>query len=135
MIIPLSHDSGQVRRQPWVTYGILLSCVLVFLITQFGSGDTAREAELCVEDAYKYWSAHPYLEAAPRLTEITGDPGSASRDEFYAIWEETGEPPVSADSLERDLFPGNTWYAGTLRVPELIYTPASQIVQASLFKK
>jgi len=38
MIIPLSHDSGQVRRQPWVTYGIILSCLLVFLITQFVSG-------------------------------------------------------------------------------------------------
>ncbi len=102
MIIPLSHDSGQVRRQPWVTYGIILSCLLVFLITQFGSGETAREAELRVEDAHKYWRAHPYLEAAPRLTEITGDPGSASRDEFYAIWEETGEPPVPVDFLETE---------------------------------
>jgi membrane associated rhomboid family serine protease len=102
MIIPLSHDSGEVRRQPWVTYGIILSCVLVFLVTHVMNSDVNANAERLVEDAYEYWAAHPYLEPAPRLTEITGDPGSAVREEFYAIWEESGESPVPASSLEME---------------------------------
>jgi membrane associated rhomboid family serine protease len=99
MIIPLSHDSGEVRRQPWVTYGIILSCVLVFLVTHVMNSDVNANAERLVEDAYEYWAAHPYLEPAPRLTEITGDRGSATREEF---WEESGESPVPASSLEME---------------------------------
>jgi membrane associated rhomboid family serine protease len=102
MIIPIGHDSGQVRRQPWVTYGIILSCALVFLLTHYGSGEVAREAERCVEDAYDYWVDHPYLEADPRLVDINGDPRSAIREEFYAIWEETGEPPIPVSTLDME---------------------------------
>ena len=102
MIIPLSHDSGEVHRQPWVTYGIILSCALVFLLTQVLNREASGKAERLVGAAYEYWKAHPYLEAAPRLTEITGDPGGAVREQFYAIWDETGEPPVPADSLEME---------------------------------
>ena len=102
MIIPLSHDSSEVRRQPWVTYGIILSCVLAFLVTHVLNREASEKAEHLVGAAYEYWEAHPYLEAAPRLIEITGDPGSAVREQFYAIWDETGKPPVSAGSLEEE---------------------------------
>jgi hypothetical protein len=102
MIIPLSHDSGEVRRHPWVTYGIILSCALVFLATHVLNRETSGRAERLVGDAYEYWTAHPYLEPAPRLTEITGDPGSAIREQFYAIWDETGEPPVPTSALEME---------------------------------
>jgi membrane associated rhomboid family serine protease len=102
MIIPLSHDSGEVHRQPWVTYGIILCCAVVFLATQVLNREVSGNAERLVGAAYEYWKAHPYLEAAPHLTEITGDPGSAVREQFYAIWDETGEPPVPADSLEME---------------------------------
>ncbi len=102
MIIPLSHDSGEVRRQPWVTYGIILSCALAFLVTHVLNREASEKAERLVGAAYEYWEAHPYLEAAPRLIEITGDPGSAVREQFYAIWDETGKPPVSAGSLEEE---------------------------------
>ena len=102
MIIPLSHDSGEVRRQPWVTYGIILTCALVFLVTHVLNREASEKAEHLVGVAYEYWEAHPYLEAAPRLIEITGDPGSAVREQFYAIWDETGAPPVPTGSLEEE---------------------------------
>ena len=99
MIIPLRHDSGEVRRHPWVTYGIILSCTLVFLVTHVLQSEVSENAERRVEDAYEYWQAHPYLEAAPRLTEITGDPGSAGREELDASWDEAGAFPVPASSI------------------------------------
>jgi len=102
MIIPLSHDSGEVRRQPWVTYGIILACVLVFLATHVFNRDMSADGERLLEEAVEYLAAHPYLEPAPRLTGITGDPGSAAREEFYAIWEESGEPPIPASTLEAE---------------------------------
>jgi len=100
MIIPLSHSSGEVRRHPWVTYGIILSCALVFLVTS--NSDVSEKAEHLVAASYEYWRTHPYLDGAPRLTEITGDPGSAIREEFYAIWDETGEPPVPVSTLDME---------------------------------
>jgi membrane associated rhomboid family serine protease len=102
MIIPLSHESGEVRRHPWVTYGIILSCVLVFLATNVLNRDVHPDPGRLLEDAVEYWAAHPYLEAPPRLTEMTGDRGSALREEFYAIWEEEGEPPIPASTLEEE---------------------------------
>jgi membrane associated rhomboid family serine protease len=102
MIIPLSHDSGEVRRQPWVTYAILLTCALVFLATHVLPGEAAGDAERRLAAAYEYWQAHPYLKAPPRLGELTGDPGRAVRDEFYAVWNETGEPPVPAVVVEAE---------------------------------
>ena len=73
MIIPLSHDSGEVRRQPWVTYGIILSCVLVFLATHVLNRDATREAERLVVEAFQYWEARPYLERLnPEEPLVTG---------------------------------------------------------------
>jgi membrane associated rhomboid family serine protease/tetratricopeptide (TPR) repeat protein len=102
MIIPLSHDSGEVRRQPWVTYGIILSCVLVFLVTHVFNRDISADAERLVREAVEYWAAHPYLEAPPRLAGITGDPGSAAREDFYALWESSGEPPIPVSTLDAE---------------------------------
>jgi membrane associated rhomboid family serine protease len=53
MIIPLGHDSGEVRRQPWVTYGIILACTLVFLATQVLGREGSARAERLVGDAYE----------------------------------------------------------------------------------
>jgi hypothetical protein len=45
MLLPIGHDSGTVRRQPWVTYALMLACVGLFLAT---NGDRSR-----IEAAYE----------------------------------------------------------------------------------
>jgi membrane associated rhomboid family serine protease len=102
MIIPLGHDSGEVRRQPWVTYGIILACALVFLATQVLGREGSAGAERLVGDAYEYWKAHPYLEAAPRLGALTGEPGRAIREESLAASGEREEPPLPSAFLEAE---------------------------------
>ena len=102
MIIPLGHDSGEVRRQPWVTYGIILACALVFLATQVLGREGSARAERLLGDAYEYWKAHPYLEAAPRLGALTGEPGRAIREESLAASGEREEPPLPSAFLEAE---------------------------------
>ena len=59
MIIPVGHDSGRLRRRPYVTYAIATACIVVFFLTG-GLGDPAMErAEQQMAEAYAYWEAHP----------------------------------------------------------------------------
>ncbi len=84
MLIPWGHDSSQIRRRPWVTYGLAGVCLLAFIVT---SAQTARpwaEADQKLEEAFNYWQAHPYLEGNDRLTRQFWDLG----DDDFAYWEE-----------------------------------------------
>ena len=85
MIIPLSHDSGEVHHQPWVTYGIIFSCALVFLMTQVLNREVSGNAERLVGGA-----AAP-LEAVGQFVSLLirrarafplPDPGSARGQPF-----------------------------------------------------
>jgi membrane associated rhomboid family serine protease len=102
MIIPWGHDSAGPRRQPWVTYGILGLCLLVFLATH-GLGDPVMEvAQAELAEAYDFWSAHPYLEPPERLVNRFGDLGAQARAEFRAAWQADGGPPVPADLVGQE---------------------------------
>ena len=70
MILPIGHEESAVRRQPWIVYGTLLVCFLVYLAVpapEYTGTDGDREVAL--EDAVLYWLDRPYLELDPALVE------------------------------------------------------------------
>lgn len=84
MIIPWSHDSGQLQRRPLVTYAIILACIAVFLGTTGLGNPLRKQARSELQEAYSYWEAHPYLEPPSRLVTFYGDPGAAARAKVRA---------------------------------------------------
>ena len=66
MIIPIGHEDGTVRSAPWVTLGIVLTCLAVQVFMQF-QGDAERRVEKSHRAALEYAVDHPYLSVDPRL--------------------------------------------------------------------
>jgi len=61
MLIPIGHDSGTVRRQPWVTWGLMAACLAVFLYTNPLGHDVSIRHQRKVMEAIGFFSEHPYL--------------------------------------------------------------------------
>ncbi len=62
IIIPLSHESGQVQRWPYITIGILVLNVLLYVVTAVVAPQTRKELNREAEDFFGYYMRHPYLE-------------------------------------------------------------------------
>jgi membrane associated rhomboid family serine protease len=83
MLLPIGHDQTTVRRMPWVTFGIMASCILVFLWTLIAPGD--RQAVVDAElEAVEYFLDHPYLELDPAVKGYL----------YYSLRQTTGDPPA-----------------------------------------
>ena len=61
ILIPLGHENDATRRVPWVTFGLLAACVLVFFLTGRGGQADAWESVERTERAVEYYMEHPYL--------------------------------------------------------------------------
>lgn len=86
MLIPISHESSTVRRHPWVTYGLILACLAIFLHTNSRERETRLESERLLSEALEYYFEHPYLEPDSRLaTYMTGPQAEQLNDMILTI--------------------------------------------------
>jgi membrane associated rhomboid family serine protease len=98
MLLPIGHDSGTVRRQPWVTYALMLACVGLFLAT---NGDRSRiEAayEERLRESVELLVESPWLEPPAALQPVLGPDWQAQRRELVALLAQAGREP---DVVER----------------------------------
>ena len=69
LIIPVGHESSTVRRQPWVSFGIIILCsVLYFFFTD--KGMTPMEMGTRVQKIVEYALEHPYTEIDPEVKKL-----------------------------------------------------------------
>jgi membrane associated rhomboid family serine protease len=75
MLIPIGQEDSTVRRQPWVTYALLATNVLFFLITSAtGPGTAWRNAVMAkIDEMVTYFNQRPYLELPPELAALCTD--------------------------------------------------------------
>ncbi len=69
MIIPIGHERDTVRRLPWVTFGIMIACAAMLILSDSGvldAGDEGRSAEFAAD----YYFEHPYLQLDPRFENL-----------------------------------------------------------------
>src|SRR6476660_1930683 len=69
MFIPIGLDENEVRRTPWLTWGLIASNILVFVVmwaAQRGSDARGRLDEQW-RSVSTFLSSHPYLEVPPEL--------------------------------------------------------------------
>ena len=55
MILPIGQQDSSVRRLPWVTFSIMASCLLAFLLTDTSALEAAPEPAERLEEAADYW--------------------------------------------------------------------------------
>jgi len=70
MLIPLGHEQTSVRRLPWVTFGIMGLCVVVFVLMAPGEHRSEMVSFLRLQQCLSYFTVHPYLEMEPRFRSV-----------------------------------------------------------------
>lgn len=70
LLIPIGQEDNTVRRLPWVTYGVMILCVVSFVLTGFGNPQMDRKASAALNEAVDYYFSHPYLKADPELEKL-----------------------------------------------------------------
>ena len=90
MLLPIGHDSGTVRRNPWVTYVLMLACLGVFLVTKSSNRDIGRQYSLEIQEAVQYFAEHPYLMPPDELEPYLGSDWEGQREGLMALREQAG---------------------------------------------
>lgn len=90
MLLPLAGAGGAPSRRPWLTYGLLAACALLFLASGLGGSTRIGAAVRTLEDARHFHEARPYLTLDPRLAARAGNPAagpgpSAPSGKFLAL--------------------------------------------------
>ena len=68
MFIPVGQENNEVRRHPWVSYGIILLNILVAIPVFDRDAAETVELDRRAEAADEYLSKHPYLSIPAGLT-------------------------------------------------------------------
>ncbi len=89
MLIPIGHEESEVRRLPWVSIVIGVSCILVFWLTGRAEDRAREQTNELLAEAVQYYYQHDYLEPGEELA------GEAEwwypEDEEYSYEEWLGE--------------------------------------------
>lgn len=96
MLLPWGHENGPLERRPWVTLALIAVCIGTLVSTRFDPAVQQFGAK--IDEAYAYWSAHPYLEPGDLLAGHYGDEGAEARAEFQAAIA-SGEVPIPKAAL------------------------------------
>jgi len=107
ILLPIGHEEEGVRRLPWVTFGVMILCLLAFFMTGrqalFPEDDV--EASKDARQALEYSLEHPYLELDPdfRKRFLPAEGADEEFDAFVsAIGTMAGSPPQSAAVRETE---------------------------------
>ncbi len=75
MLIPIGQEDSIVRRQPWVSYGLLAANVLFFLMTSAAGPGAAWRNEVVakINEMVVYFQERPYLRLPPDLAALCDD--------------------------------------------------------------
>jgi membrane associated rhomboid family serine protease len=101
ILLPIGHEEEGVRRLPWVTFGVMILCLLAFFMTGrqalFPEDDVEAGEEAM--QALEYFVEHPYLELDSDFRKRFL-PAEGTDEEFdayiSAIGTMAGSPPQSA---------------------------------------
>jgi membrane associated rhomboid family serine protease len=100
MILPIGHQERSVRRLPWVTIILIVSCFGIFLLTDT-SVDYGEEEALAFEEAADHWRERAHLEAPPEIREhVAYDVMPNQRSQYLATLPDYSPyPPESPEHL------------------------------------
>ena len=79
LIIPVGHESNEVRRLPWITFGIMALCLIVHIFLSMEVGAKQTQLERSAEDLVTYYFNHPYLELNPEIKKLLLGAGDEER--------------------------------------------------------
>ena len=79
IIIPVGHESNEVRRLPWITFGIMALCLIVHIFLSLDVGAKENQLGSSAEELVTYYFDHPYLELNPEIKKLLFSGGDEER--------------------------------------------------------
>jgi membrane associated rhomboid family serine protease len=70
MIIPIGHESDEVRRIPWVSFTIMAICLAVHIFSSITIKRMLKQGDILFDQAKRYYYSHPYLELDPEIEKL-----------------------------------------------------------------
>ena len=70
IIIPVGHESNEVRRLPWITFGIMALCLVAHIFLSMNVGAKEKQLGSSAEEYITYYFSHPYLELNTEIEEL-----------------------------------------------------------------
>ena len=64
ILIPYAHERQTVQRLPYITFGLIILNLIIFLFTHYG-GHSIDDLYEKLNDLHEYASSHPHLEVPP----------------------------------------------------------------------
>lgn len=93
LLIPTGLDRTELRRTPWVTFGLLALTLATFLSIG-GSGETAEAVHGRAEDVLEYLLDHPYLDPPPEFLPFVTPQVAEELQEARTAYLRATTPPV-----------------------------------------
>jgi membrane associated rhomboid family serine protease len=92
LIIPVGQEHSEVRRQPWVSYGIVTLNVLIFLFLWISSmhSDVPARFEAKAKEVTEYLVRNPHLSVPPELAAFYGHQALQLLDQARQV----SSPPI-----------------------------------------
>ena len=82
LIIPVGHESNEVRRLPWITFGIMALCLVAHIFLSIEVGAKEKQLGSSAEELVTYYFNHPYLELNPEIKKLMFNRGDVERLEI-----------------------------------------------------
>ena len=92
MIIPIGHESDTVRRLPWITFTIMVACLVVHIVITATMRKQIQDMGVTIQELFNYYFMHPYLELDPEIGKLLG-----IEDQLEKIEEFLETPAVKPD--------------------------------------
>ncbi len=94
IVIPIGHESNEVRRLPWITFGIMALCFIVHIFISIQVSDAKNELMSSGEELITYYFNHPYLVLDTEIKNmIFGEDGSERMEAMLSIYRQTATRP------------------------------------------
>ena len=97
IVIPIGHESNEVRRLPWITFTIMALCFIVHIFISIQVSSAENELMSSGEELITYYFNHPYLVLDTEVQNlIFGEDGSERMEAMLSIYRQTAKRPDRA---------------------------------------
>lgn len=98
IIIPIGHESDEVRRLPWITFGIMALCIIFHIFISMQVSKATKGLESSAEELVRFYFDHPYLELDTETLQLMfGNRGSQRVQEMLSVYRYNVPPPGRSD--------------------------------------
>jgi len=95
MIIPIGHESDKVRRLPWISFFLMASCLVIFVLTSVEISKKSEELESTAKELLNYYIQHPYLKLDAETKKLLfGEKENEDVEEMLATYRRRGSRKI-----------------------------------------